>query len=159
MFTFVDLSRNWKIEKSWFERNSTYDQNTKSCSKSQQMLIKFIFVENYHIWAFWNRYDFSNILNEISNNLYFFNISMILKNVVFHAKIEVDSNLQQFLVKGWLTRLWNAETSYFMINLIWSTLVDFMMPYFYFELSLKSWKINLFTILQLPLESTRISVD
>jgi len=75
-------------------------------------------------------YDFSNNLNEISNNLYFFNIFMILKKVVFHAKIMLDSKLQQFLVKGWLTRLWKAKTSYFMRNIIWSTLVDLKMPYF-----------------------------
>jgi len=40
-----------KSWKSWFGRDSTCNQNTKS----QRMLIKFIFVEKYHISAFWNR--------------------------------------------------------------------------------------------------------
>ena len=62
---------------------------------------------------------------------------MILENVVFHAKIEIDSKSQWNLVRRWLIRLWKAETSYFMIRIIWSTLVDLMMPYFYFRLSLK----------------------
>ena len=42
---FVALTRSWKIEKSWFGPNSTYNQNTKNCSKSQQMLANFILLK------------------------------------------------------------------------------------------------------------------
>ena len=82
-----------------------------------------------------NSYDFPNNLNEISNTLTF---------SIFYRKRMVDTTL-----KSWDIIFYDKNN---LVNTCWPH--DAII---FFEFSLKSQKLNLFTILQLLLESTKVN--
>ena len=118
-------------------------------SRNQQLLTKFFVIEKYDISAFHSRVNrphmfFKNEFNEIVNHHHIFHFFMILKNIDFHGKIQINSKSPSNLAKGWSTRIQKAETSQVLTKNILSTLVDFFNPYFRFEIPLGLSKMALF---------------